>query len=164
MELFTPDFGLVFWMFVAFIILFFVLAKWGWPVIIKMMDKRAATIDKGVEDARQAMEVLDNASAEAEKYMQQAHAKQQEMLREAQKMKTEIIEQARQEAAAAAQREMDAAKTSIQQAQKEAELQLRDSVSKFSIEIAEKMMREQLKSDNAQTALVNRLLDEIDNN
>lgn len=164
MELFTPDFGLVFWMFVAFIILFFVLAKWGWPVIIKMMDKRAATIDKGVEDARQAKEVLDNASAEAEKYMQQAHAKQQEMLREAQKMKTEIIEQARQEAAAAAQREMDAAKTSIQQAQKEAELQLRDSVSKFSIEIAEKMMREQLKSDNAQTALVNRLLDEIDNN
>lgn len=164
MELFTPDFGLVFWMFVAFIILFFVLAKWGWPVIIKMMDKRAATIDKGVEDARQAKEVLDNASAEAEKYMQQAHAKQQEMLREAQKMKTEIIEQARQEAAAAAQREMDAAKTSIQQAQKEAELQLRDSVSKFSIEIAEKMMREQLKSDRAQTALVNRLLDEIDNN
>jgi len=164
MELFTPDFGLVFWMFVAFIILFFVLAKWGWPVIIKMMDKRAATIDKGVEDARQAKEVLDNASAEAEKYMQQAHAKQQEMLREAQKMKTEIIEQARQEAAAAAQREMDAAKTSIQQAQKEAELQLRDSVSKFSIEIAEKMMREQLKSDKAQTALVNRLLDEIDNN
>lgn len=164
MELFTPDFGLVFWMFVAFIILFFVLAKWGWPVIIKMMDKRAATIDKGVEDARQAKEVLDNASAEAEKYMQQAHAKQQEMLREAQKMKTEIIEQARQEAAAAAQREMDAAKTSIQQAQKEAELQLRDSVSKFSIEIAEKMLREQLKSDKAQTALVNRLLDEIDNN
>ena len=164
MELFTPYFGLVFWMFVAFIILFFVLAKWGWPVIIKMMDKRAATIDKGVEDARQAKEVLDNASAEAEKYMQQAHAKQQEMLREAQKMKTEIIEQARQEAAAAAQREMDAAKTSIQQAQKEAELQLRDSVSKFSIEIAEKMMREQLKSDKAQTALVNRLLDEIDNN
>ena len=40
MELFTPDFGLVFWMFVAFILLFLVLAKWGWPVIIKMMDKR----------------------------------------------------------------------------------------------------------------------------
>lgn len=52
MELFTPELGLVFWMFVAFILLFLVLAKWGWPVIVKMMDKRAATIDKGVEDAR----------------------------------------------------------------------------------------------------------------
>ena len=67
MELFTPDFGLVFWMFVAFILLFLVLAKWGWPVIIKSMDKRASTIDQGVEDARQAKEQLDNALREAAK-------------------------------------------------------------------------------------------------
>jgi len=52
MELFTPDFGLVFWMFIAFILLFFVMWKWGWPVIIKNMDERADTIDKGVEYAR----------------------------------------------------------------------------------------------------------------
>ncbi len=64
MELFTPDFGLVFWMFIAFILLFLVLAKWGWPVIIKMMDSRAATIDQGVEDAKQAKEQLDNAREE----------------------------------------------------------------------------------------------------
>ena len=61
MELFTPEIGLVFWMFVAFILLFLVLAKWCWPMIIKMMDKRASTIDRGVEDARQAREQLDNA-------------------------------------------------------------------------------------------------------
>lgn len=69
MELFTPDFGLVFWMFIAFILLFLVLAKWGWPVIIKMMDSRAATIDQGVEDAKQAKEQLDNAREEAKKYV-----------------------------------------------------------------------------------------------
>ena len=62
MELFTPDFGLVFWMFIAFILLFLILAKWGWPVIIKMMDQRADTIDKGVEDARKAKDQLDNAA------------------------------------------------------------------------------------------------------
>ncbi len=61
MELFTPDFGLVFWMFVAFLILFLALAKWGWPAIIKNMDERADTIDKGVEYAREAKEQLDNA-------------------------------------------------------------------------------------------------------
>ena len=82
-------------MFVAFILLFLVLAKWGWPVIIKMMDKRASTIDEGVENARQAKEQLDNARAEADRYMKEVMAKQQEMLRDAQKMKTEIIEQAR---------------------------------------------------------------------
>lgn len=164
MELFTPDFGLVFWMFVAFILLFLVLAKWGWPVIIKMMDKRASTIDEGVENAREAKEQLENARAEADKYMREAQARQQDMLRDAAKMKTEIIEQARKEAAVAAQREMDAAKIAIDQARKEAESQLRNEVGKFSIEIAEKMMRTKMNSDKAQTELVNKLLDEIEKN
>ncbi len=164
MELFTPDFGLVFWMFVAFILLFLVLAKWGWPVIIKSMDKRASTIDQGVEDARQAKEQLDNAREEARKYVVEAQARQAEMLREAAKMKTDIIEQARNEAADAARKEMEAAKASIEQARKEAELQFRNEVGKFSIDIAEKMMRERMDSDKAQTELVNRLLDEIEKN
>ena len=156
MELFTPDFGLVFWMFVAFILLFLVLAKWGWPVIIKQMEHRAKTIDKGVEDARQAKEQLDNARSEADRYMKEAQGRQQEMLREAERMKTEIIEAARQEAAKAAQREMDAAKASIEQSRKEAESQIRNEVGKFSLEIAERMMRTSMKSDKAQTALVNK--------
>ena len=92
MELFTPDFGLVFWMFLAFIILFFVLAKWGWPVIIKNMESRANTIDNGVEYARQAKEQLDNAREQAQKYVEEAQATQAEMLRDAAKMKSQIIE------------------------------------------------------------------------
>ncbi len=164
MELFTPDFGLVFWMFVAFILLFLVLAKWGWPVIIKMMDSRAATIDQGVEDAKQAKEQLDNAREEAKKYVVEAQARQAEMLREAARMKTEIIEQAKNEAADAARKEMEAAKAAIEQARKEAELQFRNEVGKFSIDIAEKMVRTQMKSDKAQTELVNKLLDEIEKN
>ncbi|GFI38905.1 ATP synthase F0 subunit B [Muribaculaceae bacterium Isolate-113 (HZI)] len=164
MELFTPDFGLVFWMFIAFILLFLVLAKWGWPVIIKMMDSRAATIDQGVEDAKQAKEQLDNAREEAKKYVVEAQARQAEMLRDAARMKTEIIEQAKNEAADAARKEMDAAKAAIEQARKEAELQFRNEVGRFSIDIAEKMVRNQMKSDKAQTELVNKLLDEIEKN
>lgn len=164
MELFTPDFGLVFWMFVSFILLFLVLAKWGWPVIIKNMDKRASTIDQGVEDARQAREQLENARDDARKYIEEAQARQAEIMREAAKMKTEIIEQAKNEASEAARKEMEAAKTAIEQARKEAELQFRNEVGKFSIEIAEKMVRSQMKSDKAQTELVNKLLDEIEKN
>ncbi len=164
MELFTPDFGLVFWMFVAFILLFLVLAKWGWPVIIKMMDKRASTIDQGVEDARKAKEQLDNARAEAQKYVKEAQARQAEMLREAAKMKTDIIEEARREAQSAAQKEMDAAKLAIDQARKDAESQFRNEVGKFSIDIAEKMLRSRMSNDKAQTELVNKLLDEIEKN
>ena len=164
MELFTPSFGLVFWMFVAFILLFIVLAKWGWPVIIKMMDQRANTIDQGVEDARKAKEQLDNARAEAQTYVKEAQARQAEMLREAAKMKTDIIEEARREAQNAAKKEMDAAKVAIEQARKEAELSFRNEVGRFSIDIAEKMMRSKLSSDAAQKELVNKMLDEIEKN
>ncbi len=164
MELFTPDFGLVFWMFAAFLILFLVLAKFGWPVIMKNIEKRADTIDKGVEYAHQAKEQLDNARAEAAKYMEEAQAKQAEMLRDAAKMKSQIIEEAKQQAGVEAQKVMDAAKVSIEQSRKEAELQFRNEVSKFSIEIAEKMVRHQLQDDKSQQVLVDKLLNEIEKN
>ncbi len=164
MELFTPDSGLVIWMFVAFVVLFVVLWKWGWPVIIKNMESRADTIDKGVEYAKQAKEQLDNARAEAEKYVKEAQKQQAEILRDAAKMKTQIIEEARDEASKEAQKVMDAAKVSIDQSRKEAELQFKNEVSKFAIEIAEKMVRKQMNNDKAQSELVNKLLDEIENN
>lgn len=162
--MFTPDFGLVFWMFVAFIILFFVLWKWGWPVILKNMDERADTIDKGVEYARQAKEQLDHAREEARKYMDEASAKQAEMLRDAAKMKSQIIEEAKKQATLEAEKVMDAAKVSIEQSRKEAELQFRNEVSRFSLDIAEKMVRRQLSDDTAQRALVDKMLDEIEKN
>ncbi|MCM1377424.1 MAG: F0F1 ATP synthase subunit B [Clostridium sp.] len=164
MELFTPDFGLIFWMFVAFILLFLVLAKWGWPVILKNMEERADTIDKGVEYAKEAKQQLDSARDEAKKYLDKARQEQADMLREAAKMKSDIIEEARKEAGIEAQKVMDAAKLSIEQSRKEAELQFRNEVSKFSIDIAEKMVRHQMKDDKQQAQLVDKLLDEIEKN
>ena len=164
MELFTPDFGLVFWMFIAFILLFVVLAKWGWPVIIKQMEGRADTIDKGVEYAREAKQQLDNAKESAQQVIGQAQAQQAEMLREAAKMKSQIIEEAKKEASEEARKVMEAAKVSIEQSRKEAELQFRNEVSKFSIDIAEKMVRNQLKNDDEQKKLVNKMLDETEKN
>ena len=164
MDLFTPDFGLVFWMFVAFLLLFLALRKWAWPVIIKSIDERADLIDRGVEYAQNAKEQLDGARKEAERYIAEAQKQQAEILRDAAKIKTQIIEEARNEASVEAKKVMDAAKLSIEQSRKEAELQFRNEVSKFSIEIAEKMLRKQMASDEAQTELVNKLLDEIEKN
>lgn len=164
MELFTPDFGLIFWMFVAFLLLFLALRKWAWPVIIKSMEDRADLIDKGVEYAQNAKEQLEGARKEAEKYIAEAQKQQAEILRDAAKIKTQIIEEARNEASLEAKKVMDAAKLSIEQSRKEAELQFKNEVSKVSIEIAEKMVRRQMSSDKAQQELVNKLLDEIEKN
>ena len=120
MELFTPDFGLVFWMFVGFAILFLILWKFAWPVIIKSVDNRATLIDKGVEYAQNATLQLDNAQQERDKIIGEARTKQADILREADRMKTQIVEEARNEAKTAAQKEMEAARQSIAQQQKQA--------------------------------------------
>lgn len=164
MELFTPDFGLIFWMFIAFALLFLALKKWAWPVIIKSIDDRAELIDKGVEYARDAKEQLEGARKEAQKYVAEAQKQQAEILRDAARIKTQIIDEAKTQASLEAKKVMDAAKLSIEQSRKEAELQFKNEVSKFSIQIAEKMMRKQMASDGAQVELVNKLLEEIEKN
>ncbi len=163
MELFTPDFGLIFWMFVAFAVLFFILWKWGWPVILKSVEDRADLIDKGVEYARSAQEQLANARQEADKYMADARRQQADMLREADKMKTQIIEEARAAAQTEAQKVMDAAKVSMEQERKEAERQLRNEVSELALDIASKVMRRDMADSKSQQKLVDSLLNEIEN-
>ncbi|MCH5326318.1 MAG: F0F1 ATP synthase subunit B [Duncaniella sp.] len=162
MELFTPDFGLVFWMFVSFAILFVILWRWGWPAIMKGVADRADLIDKGVEYAQNAKQQLDQAREEAEKHIAEARRQQAETLREAERMKTQIIDEARIAAQAEAKKVMDAARVSIEQDRKAAQQQFRNEVSTFALDIAQKVVRNQMKQDNAQQQLVNSLLDEME--
>lgn len=162
MELFMPDFGLVFWMFVAFAILFVILWKWGWPAILKGVTNRADLIDKGVEYAQSAKLQLDNARDEARQILDEARRQQADSLREADKMKTQIIEEARGAAQQEARKVMDAAKVSIEQERKQAELQFRNEVSAFALDIAGKVVRGQMQDRQAQARLVDSMLDEME--
>ena len=162
MELFTPDFGLIFWMFVSFAILFVILWRWGWPAIMKGVADRADLIDKGVEYAQSAKEQLDHAREEADKYIAEARRQQADMLREADRMKTQIIDEARSAAQNEAKKVMDNAKLTIEQERKAAQEQFRNEVSTFALDIAQKVVRNQLKEEKAQEKLVNSLLDEIE--
>ncbi len=162
MELFTPDFGLVFWMFVAFGMLFLILWKFAWPVILKSVDSRADLIDKGVEYAQEAKAQLDNARSTADDLIRQAQRQQADMLREADKMKSRLVEEARAAAQSEAQKVMDAAKVSIAQQQKQAEEQLRASVGAIALDIAQKVVQQNLAADKEQRQLVDKLLNEIE--
>lgn len=162
MELFTPDFGLIFWMFVAFGVLFLVLWRFAWPIILKTVDSRAELIDKGVEYAQNAKEQLDTARQQAENVISEARRQQADILREADKMKTQIIEQARQAAQVEAQKVMDNAKLQIVQQQKEAQQQFRNQVSEFALAIAGKIVHRQMEEDNAQKQLVDSMLDQLE--
>ncbi|MBR4828563.1 MAG: F0F1 ATP synthase subunit B [Muribaculaceae bacterium] len=164
MELFTPEFGLVFWMFVAFLCLYFILAKWAWPFIIKSMEERADKIDKGVAIAQEAEARLNSAHAEAAKIIADAQEKHNEMLRETAKARNELVEQARSAAADEAKKVTEAAQVSLEQARKEAEKQLRTEVGDLALQIAEKVIRKNIATDDAQRALVDQYLNEVEIN
>ncbi|MDE5838276.1 MAG: F0F1 ATP synthase subunit B [Paramuribaculum sp.] len=162
MELFTPDFGLIFWMFVAFAILFLILYKWGWPAILKGVESRADLIDKGVEYAQSAKEQLDHAKEQADAAIAEARKQQADMLREADRMKTQIIEEARDAAKKEAAKVMDAAKVSIAQERKEAEKQFRNEVSAFALDIAAKVVKGEMADKAQQKKLVDSLLNDME--
>lgn len=162
MELFKPEFGLIFWMFFVFVVMFVILAKYAWPVIIKNLDERAEFIDKGVEYSRDAKKELDNAAANAQLILAEAQKQQLETLREASVLKNKIIEEAKQAAAIEAQKVIDAAAVSIEQSHREAEMQLRKQVSALSLEIVERLMRKDLSNNKAQVELIDKLLDEME--
>ncbi|WP_301743845.1 ATP synthase F0 subunit B, partial [uncultured Duncaniella sp.] len=115
-----------------------------------------------VEYAQSAKEQLDHAREEADKYIAEARRQQADMLREADKMKTQIIEEARVAAQTEAKKVMDNAKLTIEQERKVAQEQFRNEVSAFALDIAQKVVRNQLKEEKAQEKLVNSLLDEIE--
>ncbi|MBQ0119688.1 MAG: F0F1 ATP synthase subunit B [Bacteroidales bacterium] len=162
MELFKLEFGLVFWMFVAFLCLYFILAKWAWPFIIKSMEERADLIDKGVAYAQEAKSQLDNAKAEADKLVAEARSQQADILRDANKMRNQIISDARGEATVEAKKVAEAAQLSIEQARKESEKQLRQEVSEIALQIAEKVLRSNVSNDKAQQELVEKYLNEVE--
>lgn len=162
MELFTPDFGLIFWMFVAFGVLFLILWRFAWPVILKAVDERADLIDKGVEYARAAQAQLDDAKASAQQFIDEARHREADILREADRMKSQIIEEARSAARVEAQKEIDAAKVQIAQQQKQAEEELRAHISDIALQIADKVVRGQLADSKEQEKLVDNLLTEIE--
>lgn len=162
MALFQPEFGLIFWMLVVFLIILGILAKYAWPVIIRSIEERAEFIDSGVKYAEEAQQQLDSANARIEEMMAEAHRQQMDSLQETERMKRGMIEEAKKQASVEVQKMMEEAKFSIEQARHEAEMQVRKQVSRLSLDIAEKLLRRDLSGDAAQVELVNKMLDEIE--
>ena len=104
MSLLTPEIGLLFWMIVAFGVVFFVLAKFGFPIITQMVDERKKYIDESLEAAREANEKLAKIQEESAAMLKQAQEKQSQILAEAMEMRKQIVEKAETEATAAGQK------------------------------------------------------------
>ncbi len=161
MDLITPDFGLLFWMTVVFLIVFFILWKWGFPVIVKMVNDRKEFIDDSLRKAREANERLANIKTESESILQEAREKQALILKEASETRNAIVEKAKENARAEGARLLSEAKAEIESEKQNAIRDIRAQVAELSVQIAGKVLHQELQSDKKQMELIEKLLDEI---
>ena len=161
MGLLTPDPGLLFWMVVVFGIVFFLLAKFGFPVIIKMVDDRKAYIDNSLKAAREANEQLANVKIEGAKILAQAHEEQARILKSATETRDRTIREAQETARLEGDRLMEEMKKQIETEKESAIRDIRRQVALLSVGIAEKVMRTKLADEKEQTELISRLVDEM---
>ena len=160
MSLITPDFGLLFWMTLIFGIVFFVLAKFGFPVITDMVRKRKERIDQSIADAR-AIEARMAALAEEQRQMlDEARKEQSAILKEAADTRSKLIADAKEQAREEAAKILADARTEIE-AEKEAAMRdVRKEVAVLSVSIAEKILRKDLSVDEAQQEYIDKMVDE----
>lgn len=161
MSLLLPDSGLIFWMLLSFGIVFAILAKYGFPVIIKMVENRKTYIDESLEVAREANAQLSKLKEKGEAIMAAANKEQGRIIREALQEREKIIYEARKQAEAAAQKELDDVKHQIRAEKEEAIRDIRRQVALLSVDIAEKVIRKNLNSKQEQMEMIDRMLDEV---
>ena len=156
-----PAFGLLFWMTVVFLIVFFILKKAGFPAIVKMVNDRKAYIDDSLKKAHEANEKLANIQKEGESILQEAREKQAAILKEAAETRDAIVEKAQDKAHAEGARILSEAKAQIETEKQNAIREIRAQVAELSVQVAEKVIRQKLSSDKEQMDMINRLLDEV---
>jgi len=161
MSLITPDFGLIVWMTLIFGIVFFILAKWGFPMITDSVQKRADRINASIKAAKEAEEKLRNLAAEQSEMIEEARKEQARILKEAAASRDMIVEQAKVQAQDEATKIMDHARTQIAADKESALRDIRKEVALLSVSVAEKVLKKDLADSGSQTELVNRLVDEI---
>lgn len=161
MGLLTPDPGLLFWMVIIFGIVFFILAKFGFPVIIKMVDERKAYIDNSLKSAQEANERLESIKVDSEKIIAKAYEEQAQILAKATATADRIVKEAQDRAVAEGERLMEEMKKQIDTEKESAIRDIRRQVSMLSVGIAEKIMRTKLEDSKEQEELIDRMLDDM---
>jgi len=164
MELIQPGLGLIFWMTLSFGLVLFILAKYAWKPILKSLREREDSIDQALHAADKAREEMQQLKFDNELLLREAKNERDAILNEARKIREKMIEEARTKANEEAQRIVENAKERIENEKMAAITELKNQIALLSIEIAEKLIREELSHDNKQEALIKKMLDDVQSN
>ena len=152
--------GLFFWQTVLFLALLFLLRKFAWKPILNAVNDREEGIKNALDSAEKAKLEMQNLQADNQKLLKEARAEREEMLKEAREIKNKMIDDAKEEAREEAGKLVAQAQASIQTEKKAAIAELKSQVANLSIEIAEKVVREELSNKDKQVKLVESMLSE----
>jgi F-type H+-transporting ATPase subunit b len=164
MELVQPSIGLIFWMTVSFLIILFLLTKFAWKPILKMVKDREDSIDAALKSAEQAKAEMKSLKSENERILAEARNERDAMLKDARDIKDKIIAEAKASAVTEGERLLKAARENIENEKNAAVTELKNQVAVLSIEIAEKILKAELSSDEKQKTLVKNLLQDVNLN
>ncbi len=158
---FTAPESLVFWTTLIFLVFFILLKKFAWKPILGAVKQREDSINNALASAENARKEMQNLQADNQRILQEARAERDAMIREAREIKDKMIAEAKAEAQAQGEKMIEAAKATINSEKNAAMAELKAQVSGLSLEIAEKILKQELSNPQAQTTLVEKMLDDV---
>ncbi len=163
-SLITPGIGLIFWTTLVFLLLIFLLGKYAWKPILGAIKTREKNIEESLAKAESALNDMRELQANNEKILAKAREERDSLLKEARETKESIISEAKSKAQKDADRIMASARDQIINEKNAAVSELKNQVASLSIEIAEKILRSDLSTDEKQKALVSNLMKDVNLN
>ena len=161
MELVLPGIGLLFWMTLSFLILAFILGKFGWPVIVSSLEKRESKITEALEEADRTREEMKKLQANNELLLKEAKEERDAILSEARKLSQKMYDEAKEKANDEAQRILERAKESIHYEEMKAIAEVKNTIAELSLDIAGKVLAQELSDSEKRSNYVNQLVDQI---
>ncbi len=161
MDLVNPGFGLVFWTIITFLCLLFILRKFAWKPILGAVTEREEGIKSALMSAENARKEMQNLKADNERILNEARAEREAMMKDAREIKSKMISDAKEQAQEQANKMIEQAQAAIESEKKSAMIELKNQVASLSINIAEKVVREELSNKDRQLQLVESMLNDV---
>ncbi len=161
MKLLTPDLGLLFWTLLSFLVVFFILAKYAWPSIVKGLKDREKSISNSLATAEKVKAEMAQLQSENEALLAKAREERSLMLKEAREIKDKIINEAKDQAKLEANKIVVEAQAAIQSQKMAALTDVKNQVGTLVIEVAEKILRRELANKADQEMYIKQLSNEV---
>jgi F-type H+-transporting ATPase subunit b len=161
MKLLLPEFGLLIWTLLAFLIVFFILGKYAWPAIVKGLRDRESGITEALASAERVKAEMAQLKSENEALLAQAREERAMMLKEARDTKDKIINEAKEQAKTAADKILSDAQGMIEQRRMAALIEVKNEIGMIVVEISEKILRRQLDNLPEQEKYIKQLAEEV---